>query len=140
MKVMKKLCIPFVLAFILMSCSEPATSDLTTKQVYSFRVKATDWIEKADNAGLNKFYSASFSINGLNSYIYDEGSVTTYMVYSNYQQVLPYTRHYENFNGQKWSRTIDFDFSVKNIVFYVTNSDFDKDPPEEMYFRVVLMW
>ncbi len=39
---MRKIIVSFVLAFIFIGCSEPMTSDLTTKQVYNFRVKSGD--------------------------------------------------------------------------------------------------
>lgn len=137
---MKKLFSLLFLTLFLIGCEEPYTSELTTKQVYTFQVKSSDWVKKTDKAGLNKYYSASFRIKGLDSYIYNNGTVMAYVMFGDYQQILPYTRHYESEAGQQWTRTIDFDFSEKNIVFYVTSSDFVDEQPEEMVFRVVLMW
>ena len=53
---------------------------------------------------------------------------------------MPYVRHYEDINGVLWTRTVDYDYAVGNIAIYVTNSDFIKDLPEKMTFRVVMMW
>ncbi|MDX9748288.1 MAG: hypothetical protein RBT57_07275 [Paludibacter sp.] len=117
-----------------------APEDLTTKQVFNFEVKASDWKPYTDQAGLNLYYRSKFSLSGISDYMYNNGAVNAYIEFDGYQQVLPYSRHMENANGAKWTRTVDFDYSRTDIQFYVTNNDFISDPPETMYFRVVFIW
>ena len=132
-----------VVSALLLTACEINTSypeELTTKQVFRFEVKARDWQQMTDQDGLNRYYKSSFKINGISDYIINNGAVLGYIEFSGYQQALPYTRHYENFDGAKWSRTIDYDFSRTDVHFYVTNNDFIVDPPETMYFRVIFIW
>ncbi|HNX88631.1 MAG TPA: hypothetical protein PKH58_06090 [Paludibacteraceae bacterium] len=135
----KVLLLPFLIGFIFTSC-EPVPEDLTTKVIYNFSINSKEWQVHTDAAGLNRYYSCSLPVSNLNSNVYDDGAVIAYIVMDGYQQVLPYIRHYENSNGERWTRTVDFDFSDGAVNFYITNSDFAVDPPGNMDFRVVLMW
>lgn len=138
---MKKLLLPLIIAIVLISCTdEPISKDLNFKKVYFLEARAGDWMEKIDNNNLNRYYHCSFTTKGIDNEVFNDGNVTAFLDYGNYQQSLPVTRHYENANGEKWTRTIDFDYEIGKITFYVTNSDFAKDPPEAMNFKVVLMW
>lgn len=137
---MKKIFLSLLAGIMLLSCNyEPMVETLDSKQIYEFTAYARDWQESADNDGLNKFYHVTFTIKGLNDLIFDKGAVMAYLHNGTYQQPLPYTRHYENDKGEKWTKTIDFDYEIGKITFYVTNSDFAVDPPQEMDFRVVLI-
>lgn len=135
----KLLLLPFLIAFLFSSC-EPVPEDLTTKVIYNFTINGREWVAHTDDAGLNRYYSSSVSVRDLKSLVYEKGAVIAYMLMDGYQLTLPYIRHYENSKGERWTRTVDFDFSDGVINFYVTNSDFAVDPPGAMDFRVVLMW
>lgn len=140
---MHRIYLLFTLSVMLFSACETVSypEDLTTKQVFQFTVRSSDWIPVTDQAGLNLYYRCPFNLDGVTSYMINDGAVMGYIeLNGGAQQALPYTRHFENSNGEKWSRTVDFDYSQNDIHFYVTNNDFAVDPPEAMYFRVVFIW
>lgn len=139
---MRTYLILLISALTLISCDINYTEpeELNTKQVFRFEVKASDWTPYTDQSGLNLYYRCNFDIKGITQYIVENGAVLGYIEFDGYQQALPYTRHMENADGARWSRTIDFDFSRTDVQFYVTNNDFINDPPETMYFRVVFVW
>lgn len=139
---MKKIIPLLLFTMLLLSCEDNYSypEDLTTKQVFSFKVEAADWVEHIDNQGLNRYYSCNFNINGPDEYFISGGAAMAYVDYASYQQALPYTRHFENAAGNLWTTTIDYDYSATDVNFYVTNSDFAAAPPETMYFRLVLIW
>ncbi|MDD3196617.1 MAG: hypothetical protein PHU68_12610 [Paludibacter sp.] len=139
---MRTYLILLISALTLISCDINYTEpeELNTKQVFRFEVKKADWTPYTDESGLNLYYRCNFDIKGITQYIVENGAVLGYIEFDGYQQALPYTRHMENADGARWSRTIDFDFSRTDVQFYVTNNDFVNDPPETMYFRVVFVW
>ncbi|GHU97033.1 hypothetical protein FACS1894156_8560 [Bacteroidia bacterium] len=126
----------------LASCEVTAyPENLTKKQVYTFEARATDWVANVDRDGLNLYYSCHFNLTNLHpETTLDRCAVVSYINLGDYEQVLPITRHYENSLGQLWTRTIDFDYSLSDVNFYVTNSDFAVGRPETMYFRVMFIW
>lgn len=131
------------LAIMVLSSCEIHNSypeDITNKQVFRFEVKASDWASITDQNGLNRYYRCRFNLTGVTSYMINNGAVMGYIEFDNAQQALPYTRHYENLAGDRWTRTVDFDYSRNDVHFYVTNNDFINDPPETMFFRLVFMW
>lgn len=129
------------IAFIFIGC-EPVTESLDSKQIYFFDVNTSDWTESKDNNGLNRYYLCKREIKGLKTHrrIYEKGAVMVYLAGTDFQQPLPITRHFESDKGQRWTRTIDYEFSKGKITFFVTTSDFIVEQPESMSFRVVLMW
>lgn len=129
-------------AISLISCevNYTAPEELNTKQVFRFVVKQTDWVELADEDGLNRYYRYKFTLDGITQYMIDNGAAIGYIEFDGFQQQLPFSRHFENLDGARWTRTVDFDFSKNDVQFYVTNDDFIKDRPETMYFRVVFIW
>ena len=139
---MRRIYLLFAITVLLFSACETVSypEDLTTKQVFTFQVRAADWTPITDPDGLNLYYRCRFNLDGISSYMITNGAVMGYIELSGAQQALPYTRHLENRNGNLWTRTVDFDYSQNDIHFYVTNSDFVADPPETMYFRVVFIW
>mgnify|MGYP000932153016 CR=1 FL=1 len=138
---MKKIIPILLLAILFISCDDNYSypEELTTKQVFTFHVNSSDWVEHVDNQGLNRYYSCNFKINGPDAYFISKGAAMAYVDYSGYQQGLPYTRHFENTAGDRWTTTIDYDYSATDVNFYVTSSDFAVARPEEMYFRLVLI-
>ena len=139
---MRKILFLLFTTLVLVSCDVTYSTpeELNTKQVYNFHVKAGDWQSIADANGLNRYYKYSFKISGITQAMVNNGAAFAYMDNSDYQVALPSVRHYENLSGEKWTRTIDFDYSATDVTFYVTNSDFAIDPPGEMYFKVVFIW
>jgi hypothetical protein len=55
------------------------------------------------------------------------------------QQVMPYVRHYET-STNRWTQTIDYEYSVGSMTVFVTNSNFLYSLPVGMDFRVVMQW
>lgn len=139
---MKKILILIAVAVYIVSCRGPEGPQGygTNWKIIDLVVSSNDWVEKTDQAGLNRYYTSHFSMPEITSNVYKDGTVLTYLVTDNVQQNLPYVRHYENSNGNLWTQTVDYDFSVGNMNVYVTNSDFIKEQPGTMHFRVVLMW
>ena len=139
---MRRIYLLFAISVLLFSACETVSypEDLTTKQVFTFQVRAADWTPITDPDGLNLYYRCRFNLDGISSYMINNGAVMGYIELNGAQHALPYTRHLENRNGNLWTRTVDFDYSQNDIHFYVTNSDFVADPPETMYFRVVFIW
>ena len=135
---MKKAFILFAIAVFAISC----TTDFedTKIKTIELKVNSNDWVENVDKDGINLYYSSTFNIPEITSRVYSEGSVNVYITNDNSQQILPFVRHYENIDGIMWTRTIDYDYAVGKINIYVTNSDFYKEKPETMTFRVVLIY
>ncbi|MDR2840703.1 MAG: hypothetical protein LBV75_05505 [Paludibacter sp.] len=121
------------------SCGE---EELSTKQIFNFNVKANEWIANTDVNGQNLFYSCNRKFKNFNpGTSLGHCAVLAYISYGNYEQALPFTRHFEDVDGYLWTRTVDYDYSLDDINFYVTNSDFaTNDRPESMSFRVVFIW
>lgn len=138
---MKKTLLLFFAAFLLLSCDDNYSypEDLTTKQIVNLKVNASEWTEYSDNTGV-RYYYCFVRMNEITYDIYTHGGVMAYLDLSNRQQVLPYTRNYKNTSGALWTKTIDYDISEGGLTFYVTNSDFVVEPPETMYFKVLLFW
>lgn len=142
---MKKIFLVFIITLLVVSCEGPqgpqGPQGLGTNwKIIDLVVSTNDWVENTDKDGLNRFYSSNFSMPEITSTVFNEGTVITYFLNGNVQQTLPYVRHFENTSSNRWTQTIDFDYSIGNINVYVTNSDFVADPPNTMNFRVVLMW
>ena len=106
----------------------------------------------------NNYFMASFDIPELTQDIYDNGLVQVYREYDTgtanaVQLLLPNTRHkefsYVDDNGDtQWgffSETTDYEYGVGKLNVFFTASDFDYEidttfNPEDMRFRLVLMW
>jgi hypothetical protein len=133
---MKKVGLLSVLMLSLASCVINTTE--TNWDVVNFRILASDWVAFTDEDGLNLYYTCSVNMPEITSFVYTSGLVQTYFVTNGAQEVLPYVRHNENANGDLWTRTVDCDYSVGIMRFYVTNSDFFNEIPPTMDFRVVI--
>ncbi len=107
----------------------------------------------------NNFFQASFDMPEITKDIYDNGLVQVYREYDTgtanaVQLLLPNTRHKEESfiddNGEtQWayySETTDYEYGVGKLNVFYTCSDFIyeystvKIVPEDMHFRVVIMW
>ncbi|MEI6754183.1 MAG: hypothetical protein WCK78_13575 [Paludibacter sp.] len=144
---MRKIILFLLTTLIFVSCQGPVGPEGpqgygTNWKIINLTTNSSDWTEKTDNAGLNRFYTCHFSMPEITTFVYSSGSVLGYYIdnVNGVQQSLPYVRHYQNAANVLWTRTVDFDYSVGGVNVYVTNSDFAIDPPQVMNFRVVLMW
>jgi len=142
---MKKTLFLFAVALFIVSCKGPVGPEGpqgigTNWKIVNLVAGSGDWIETLDGKGLNRYYFAHFSMPEITSFIFTDGSVSTYLMIDGVQQPLPTVRHYQNTDGTSWTQTIDFDYSINGMNVYVTNSDFKPNPPLAMNFRVVLMW
>lgn len=131
----------FVTATLLASCT---INNVPDAKVVTLSIGSNQWTPHTDIDGYNLFYSRTISMPEITQNIYTYGSVLTYYVmYNDFdvqvaQQVLPYVRHYENSDGARWTRTVDFEYSPGSITIIVTNSDFLNEIPPLMDFRVVM--
>lgn len=138
---MKRLLMLLVTATLLASCTINNSADVS---VVTLSIRANQWTPHTDADGYNLFYSRTISMPEITPNLYANGSVLTYyLIYDDYnvqiaQQVLPYVRHYENSDGARWTRTVDFEYSPGSITIIVTNSDFLNEVPPLMDFRVVM--
>ena len=134
-----------VMALGLCSCERYVYTvrDETTEEVrwYSGEFTLEHWIECCDADGLNRYYKADVSIPRLNSKTIRNGQINCYLyVGQDIQAPLPYVRHFENYQGQRWTCTVDFEYYSGGITIYVTDNDFAGDVPEPMSFRIALSW
>lgn len=136
---MKRILLFFALATLLASCNINSV-DNTNMKTLNLSVSAQEWIPHIDNNEQNLYYYHTFPLAQITPLIYDEGLVQVYLYRNGGQQMLPYVQHYENVDGARWTRTIDYDYAEGDLTVYVTSSDFFNEIPEQMFFRVVLMW
>ncbi len=130
-----------VFAFMLASCGDNITNVNTNWKIVDLEVKSTDWIENVDAYGKNRYYSCHFNMPEITSFIFNSGTVNTFIKFVNVQQPLPYVQHLENSDSSmRWTRTVDYEYLVGGLNVFVTNSNFVRDTPVTMHFRVVLMW
>ena len=113
----------------------------TNWKIIDLVVNSTDWVEIVDANGNNRYYSSHFNMPEITSFVFSSGTVNTFIkTDTNTQQPLPYVRHYENSQLVMWTRTVDYEFQAGALNVFVTASDFAKQTPETMRFKVVLMW
>ncbi|HRZ96109.1 MAG TPA: hypothetical protein P5084_01020 [Paludibacter sp.] len=141
---MKKLLLLFAIALFAASCEGPRgpegpQGEGTNWEVINIKVRSSDWVRNTD-ANNAVYYSALVTVPELTEFIYDFGNVINYVDYGTSQQTLPSVRHNKDKDNNLWTTTIDYDFAIGNVKYYVTNSDFFDEKPADMYFRLVLMW
>lgn len=136
---MKRLLLLFALAALMTSCSINSVEN-TTMKTLNLSVSAQEWTPHTDINGQNLYYFHTFPLTQITPAIYDQGLVQVYLYNNGGQQQLPYVQHNENLDGARWTRTVDYDYAAGDLTVYVTSSDFFNEIPEQMFFRVVLMW
>lgn len=129
----------------LTSCENDARTlrSVTNEDVnwYSGEFTVDRWEKCCDRDGLNVYYRAEVRIDRINYMVFRGGQVNCYLYIDQYTQApLPNVRHYENKEGQMWTRTIDYDYYEGGMTIYVTDSDFAGDYPDPMSFRLILTW
>ena len=106
----------------------------------------------------NNYFMGTFDMPEITQDIYDNGLVQVYREYDTgtanaVQLLLPNTRHKEysytdtegNTQWGFYSETTDYEYGVGKLNVFFTASDFDYEidtsfVPEDMRFRVVIMW
>ncbi|MBP6609815.1 MAG: hypothetical protein KA206_01865 [Paludibacter sp.] len=133
---MKKLFYLLLIPIIALSCTDDDTyeSDIT---LINLSAKASDWKFKDQ---LESYYYVSFTMPEINAWVYDNAVVSVYQTFDDATQPLPVVMHNQDSEGVRWTRTIDYEYGLKTITIYVTDSDFEKDPPGNMTFKVALIW
>lgn len=147
-------------ALSLSSCTEkvPVGPEMQTVLV---RVKAKDWAYS--NSDNNNYFYATADMPELTERVLKGGMVKMYRVYDyntmyEAQCELPYVHHIEvqrkyvnNETGEEFlqwdfqTETVDYEFSVGQVAFYFTQSDFDYEidetvAPVAMDFRCVILY
>lgn len=110
----------------------------TTLDLY---VSSANWHWSSDG-----YYYCVFDVPELTSTIYTTGTVTCYREFgkgtdSAYQIALP--RVFPMLDGDvAYTQIIDFSFGIGYVEIALTNSDFlyDQNNPDEMYFRLNMVW
>lgn len=131
-----------LLGVLLLWLSACTINESTESASVQHRVAARDWVQNTDGDGLNLFFSCTMPVPELSNYVFQHGLVQVYIVLNGAQQVLPYSRHYEDLDGNYWTQTIDYEFSQGSITYFVTHSDFFYTTADisTMDFRVQLWW
>lgn len=140
---MKKLLLFSLLVVTMVSCTINEDEPDTYWKVVTVSVDESDWVRRTDNQGLNPYYTCTVNMPEITSFVYASGLVQAYFVdggLSGVQAPLPYVRHKQNTNNVLWTTTIDSEYSVGEVSFFVTHSDFANVYPDDMSFRVVIMW
>lgn len=104
---------------------------------------AWDW--KSLPNGTGGYWFTSIVLDELTDYIFKEGAIVTYFVFSDINKTpLPYLRTYSE-NGKKYTEYYTCEI-IKNsdgkyeAVFIVETSDLGKKPSKDAAFQVVMLW
>ena len=127
----------------------PGRDGIANKMILDFQVKAADWQTVTNNAGTVLYYQCFFDVPQLTQNIYDNAAIVAYYEVNEggfmVQKNIPYI--IENLNPpNNCTQTIDFDYSVGSVGFYVQYSDFagadgqSGGTPGDMHFRVAILW
>ena len=125
-------------------------------KIVDLTVSGNQWqYSSLDN---NNYYMGSFEMPEITKDIYDNGLVQVYREYDTgtanaVQLLLPNTRHKEfsytdtegNTQWGFYTETTDYEYGIGKLNVFFTASDFDYEldsgfVPEDMHFRVVIMW
>lgn len=134
-----------IMALGLTSC-EDGTRTLRSEVVEDVRMFSSEfnvchWTKVTDRDGLNTYYKHDISCPEIKHQVLRGGQINCYLYTGEDSQVpLPCVRHYENENGNRWTRTIDCEYWVGGVTVYVTDSDFAGGVPDNMSFRIMLSW
>ncbi len=107
---------------------------------YDLTVESQHW--NWDEAGGYYFYHFT-GVEELTPYVMENSLYQMYVVRRDgsvwVQESLPTTVYHEENDGYRWEYTIACDYSPREIMFYVRNSDFLPDlRPGTMDFRLVV--
>ncbi len=112
----------------------------------SYTINENEWQLKGNPGDLNSYFYVYKPLNRLTEFVYKWGSVIAYIEIENgIKNGMPFVLHLGEGAGDGkeflWTQTYDFDFTVGEVGFYITYSDFNtKIRPGAETFHVVLMW
>jgi hypothetical protein len=117
----------------------------TKWEVISLTVYSHQWVPVVDSNNLFLHYKCILSLPELDKFIFDEGIciATIKLMDDNYEvhQPLPYVLYGDYVDGTLWEQTVEYDYSIGSIGFYVKTDDFNENArPETMTFKVTLLW
>ena len=132
------------MAFGLVSCDDSRTlrSDVAEEvRMYSGEFSVDHWTKVSERDGTNQYYKHDIKCHEIDYDVLRGGQINCYLYTGTDSQVpLPCVRHYENGNGDRWTRTIDCEYWHGGLTIFVTDSDFAGSVPEPMSFRVMVSW
>lgn len=156
---MKKVLLLLCLTAVFFSCknNEPYSLEYTHRKVIRLQVDPNEW--QYSNIDNNNYFIAPFKIENLDYNVYQNGTVHVYREWNPdtqnaAQMQLPFIRLKEEYlgddeNGEQiwvnYTESVDFEYGYQylNLVYTVSDFNYEIDTqflPEQMYFRVVLMW
>ena len=158
---MKKTLMLALLALTLFSCGydpakEPFALQYTHRRIVDLQVDKNEW--QYSNLNDNNYFFAKFDMPEIDVNVYNNGLLQVYREHEHgsknaNQTLLPYIRHKEystqDGNGDTvwgfYTESVDYEYGVGFLNIFYTASDFDYEldqtfVPEQMNFRVVLMW
>lgn len=146
---MKKILLISSLLILLVSCENTTYVERTTdlsRKIIDIEIRSGDW--KYTNNSKDNFYYAVVSIPEITKDVYDNGIVAMYVEYlytdgTHALSPLPNVMHKEyNDNGvwKTYTQTINYEYSVGEVVITLTYSDFAKEQPGDYYFLLKMLW
>ncbi len=146
---MKKILLISSLLILLVSCENTTYVERPTdlsRKIIDIKIPSGDW--KYTNNSKDNFYYAVVSIPEITKYVYDNGIVAMYVEYlytdgTHALSPLPNVMHKEyNDNGvwKTYTQTINYEYSVGEVVITLTYSDFAKEQPGDYYFLLKMLW
>lgn len=135
---MKRLLYLFIISLMVVSCVD-VNEDNTNIKIINLSVKSTDWV-RYPNQGNFEYYSVAFNMPEINNWVYNNGVINAYRTHVSYAQQLPTVIHKKNNLNQLWTETVDYQYEPGRVIIYVTSSDFTDERPENMTFKVSLVW
>lgn len=151
--IMKKVSVLFAVLLTALgftSCTYQATYPVeyrTNSCTLDLHVNSSQW--QYTNSQEGGYYYYTFSVPELTETVYNKGVVTCYREYNwgkanayqiNLPRVFPMV---DSGSNEVYQQIVDFSFLVGEVEIVVTNSDMKYDfntPPDEMHFRLNMMW
>lgn len=119
----------------------------TKAYTQEFTILPHHWQLVGNPNELNSFFVATKQFDRLTQDVYESGSVIAYVEnHDGVKNGMPFVWHKGGLNDWNeeilWTETYDFDFTVGEVRFYLTYSDFSTDitPDEIKTFHIVLLW
>jgi hypothetical protein len=121
-------------------------AESTQWSISDYNVSKNQWVPKTD-LDFGPFFECEVYIPDLTKFVFDEGAVTCYLVWSVIENgkatfvhsALPYTRYGDD-SGYLYSENYSYEVKPGFIKFIAKYSDFSAVPPMDCTFHVVLMW
>lgn len=123
-------------------------NEIVNVNVYRADWKYSDLGIKEGNPYANNYFFYTVDMPEITEEVFRGGDVQIYTVINDMQHVLPYVRHYEEYNATDdvwnyFTETVDAFYGVGWVEFQLTSSDFYYEDhleyePNAMSFRVVV--